>query len=181
VRACAENASALPEHFDFDLDFAFLSAAKANENIDSTRPPHNPKNWNTRRRNSGSHGIECDGIVGYRKLVSYRIVLGDVEVVNRYFSDTGNVVSNDGCIFKCNRKRCICICISYLNWLICWHSHDATPILGWLMEMMIMVMTADSRRTRRADTPCCKCFFLIPVFFSSLLSFLCGLVIDIWL
>jgi len=42
--ACAENASALPEHFDFDLDFAFLSAAKANENIDSTRPPHNPKN-----------------------------------------------------------------------------------------------------------------------------------------
>lgn len=35
-RACAENASALWEHFDFDLNFAFLSAAKANENIDST-------------------------------------------------------------------------------------------------------------------------------------------------
>lgn len=34
--ACAENASALWEHFDFDLDFAFLSAARANENIDST-------------------------------------------------------------------------------------------------------------------------------------------------
>jgi len=27
----------------------------------------------------------------------------EVEVVNRYFSDTGNVVSDDGCIFKCNR------------------------------------------------------------------------------